>query len=122
MLQHFWGLDGHSYPEKIRPAPANIWNAYVGVVETKAVVDAQNLVKAYLSTKIPQPLYTDAENAELTRLNADIKTYRDEMFTGMIGGKTGMDQWDAYVNQMKKLGVPRVEEIHNTAYQRTYKR
>ncbi|HEV8635901.1 MAG TPA: extracellular solute-binding protein [Chloroflexota bacterium] len=122
VIQYYWGLHGYSFPIKVLPGPPNVWNAYVGLIETKAVVDAQNLGKPYQAKSIPNPVFNDAETDELKRLTADIKTYRDETFTGMIGGKIAMDQWDAYVAQMKKLGAQRVEEIYNTASQRTFKR
>ncbi|HEY3080370.1 MAG TPA: extracellular solute-binding protein [Chloroflexota bacterium] len=122
VIQYYWGLHGYSFPSKVLPGPPNVWNAYVGPIETKAVVDAQNLGKPYQAKSIPMPVFNDAETDELKRLTADIKTYRDETFTGMIGGKVAMDTWDAYVAQMKKLGAPRVEEIYNTASARTFKR
>lgn len=32
-----------------------------------------------------------------------------------------MDDWDAYVNEVNKLGVQQVLDVHKSAYERTQK-
>jgi hypothetical protein len=100
------------------PAPGTMRDAYTEgdpSIESAAYVAGQELERPYMSALIPNPVFTEDESAELTTLKADVDTYRQETFTNMISGKLGMDQWDAYVSQMKALGSDRMEEIYNVA-------
>ena len=60
----------------------------------------------------------DAETEEYNTLYADIKTFMDENLDKFIMGVNSMDQWDAFVAQLKGLNVERCLEIQNTALQR----
>jgi putative aldouronate transport system substrate-binding protein len=120
-LTYLWGIEWPFLISQTNPAPGKQWDAYVGVAVTKPRADAMAMMTPYLDTIINPPVFNESEAGEIATLNADISTYRQETWTKMIAGQTGLDQWDAYVSQMKKLGVPRVEELYNTAYQRTYK-
>jgi len=122
-IAYQYGLGGGEgfFVPKTNPAPDKARDAYVGVIESKKLVDAQNLEQSHMNKLINTPVFTEQEAADLKTSTADIATYRQETWTNMISGKQSMDQWDAYVAQMKKLGVPKVEAIYNTAYQRTYK-
>ena len=44
------------------------------------------------------------------------------MTIAFIMGKKSFDEWDAYVSQMKELGIERAIEIYQNAYDRYMKR
>jgi putative aldouronate transport system substrate-binding protein len=118
-----WKLYGFGFPfftTSARPAPGPMLDAYKGLIISEEVAAAEEMTAPYQSELISRPVFTPEEADELATLNADIKTYRDETLTRMIQGDLSMDEWDAYVAQMEQLGARRVEEIYNTAYERTY--
>jgi putative aldouronate transport system substrate-binding protein len=119
-LTYLWGVEWPFLIPATNPAPGKEWDAYVGVAVTKPRSDAMAMEAQYLDKVINPPVFSEQEAGDLATLNADISTYREETWTKLIAGQTGMDQWDAYVAQMKKLGATKVEEIYNTAYHRTY--
>jgi putative aldouronate transport system substrate-binding protein len=122
-LIYLYGLGMFFIGGKHYPAPGTMRDAYTEgdpSIESAAYVAGQELERPYMSALIPNPVFTEDESAELTTLKADIDTYRQETFTNMISGKLGMDQWDAYVTQMKALGGDRMEEIYNVALERTF--
>lgn len=121
-LGYTYGLGGAwgFMPRKNDPAPGKMRDAYVGVIEEKKQVDAENMERQYMSKLVPTPVFTEQEAGDLKTMVTDINTYRQETWTNMISGKASMNQWDTFVAQMKKLGIDKVVEIYNTAYQRTY--
>jgi putative aldouronate transport system substrate-binding protein len=120
-LQYLYGMGYPFFGTRAYPAPGTMRDAYTAgdpSVESKEYVAGQAVQAPHMDTLIPVPVYNEDEADELATLRADIDTFRKETFTNMISGAAGMDQWDSYVAQMKQLGVERVEEILNTAYQR----
>jgi putative aldouronate transport system substrate-binding protein len=118
-----WKLYGLGFPfftTLARPAPGAMMEAYKGLIVTEQVAEAERMTEPYQSEMISRPVFMPEEADELATLNADLRTYRDETWTRMIQGDLSMDDWDAYVAQMEQMGARRVEEIYNTAYQRTY--
>lgn len=113
-----WKLYGIGFPffsTKAFPAPPPYDSATVGFTVTEEMAAAQALGAQYQEVKVPPPAFTKEEQDELTQINADMNTYRDETWVGMIKGDISLDTWDDFVNQMKSLGVDRVVEIWNTA-------
>jgi len=62
--------------------------------------------------------HTPDEARELAQLESDIKTYRDEMTFRFITGQTPLSEYDAFVNQLKKLNIDRVIEIKQATLDR----
>lgn len=60
------------------------------------------------------------EHDEVVKIMANVETYRDEMLQKFILGAEPTDQanWDAYYARMEELGIDRVIEIHQTAWDR----
>jgi putative aldouronate transport system substrate-binding protein len=123
-LAYTYGIGGAGgfWARKNDPAPGKMRDAYVNAgIESKKQVDAENMERQYMAKRVPAPVFTEQEAGDLKTLVTDVNTYRQETWTNMISGKQGMDQWDAYVAQMKKIGVDKIEQIYTTAYQRTLK-
>ncbi len=66
---------------------------------------------------------TSDEAAEYAQIAADVATYASEAaMKWMTGEETITDEgWDAYVAQLKNLGIDRAVEIYQTVYDRMYK-
>ena len=68
---------------------------------------------------MPQGMSTNAaEAAELADIMTDVNTYVEEMTYAFITGQASLDQYDAYVEQVKALGIERATEIYQTALER----
>ena len=65
---------------------------------------------------------TTEEARELAELEADIKTYRDEMSYRFIMGQSPLSEYGAFVDQMKKLNIDRVIELKQAALDRYFAR
>ena len=61
---------------------------------------------------------TADEAKELANIEADINTYREEMAYKFITGQTPLSEFDAYVDQMRKMGVDRAVELKQAALDR----
>ena len=71
---------------------------------------------------VPAVTMNTEESSEFQSLYADIKTYVEESTVGMIMGTMPLDQFDAFVEQLKAMGIERVIEIEQTALDRYYAR
>ena len=67
---------------------------------------------------VPAVTMTTEESTEYQSLYADIKTYVEESTVGMIMGTMSLDQFDAYVEQLKNMGIERVVQIEQAALDR----
>ena len=65
---------------------------------------------------------TPEESSEITKLIADINTYRREMVAKFLTGAESLDKFDDFVAQMNALGAQRCIEIHQAAYDRYIQR
>ncbi|MEF3305845.1 extracellular solute-binding protein [Paenibacillus sp. GYB003] len=72
----------------------------------------------YDSKLQPKPAFTEKENDVLTTVGQSIAKHREENITRFILGEKGMDQWDAYVNEVKRLGLEQVMKVYKDAYDR----
>lgn len=61
---------------------------------------------------------TTEEARELSRLLTQIETYADEMTFKFITGERALDEFDAFVEELKGLGVDRLCELYQAAYDR----
>ncbi len=75
------------------------------------LAETSNRVKPYLVDVYPFALATPEEEAEVRDLNQDIKTYSLEMSAKFISGQESLDNWDKYIDTLKKLKLDRVTEI-----------
>ncbi len=62
--------------------------------------------------------FTTEENKKLNSILSEIRTYEDEVLMKMVMGLEPISNFDAYVSQMKALGIDEAIQIHKTAYER----
>lgn len=137
-----WGKEGETYEvidgerHFIRPENGDIEGAY-GVfsygtylrVDPDAAIDIaseeqQAGIKIALENTIENynPWYwislADEEKTEYDQLNDSIQTYVEENLSKFLTLQKPLSEWDAYVQGVKDLGIDRVIEIYDIAYQR----
>lgn len=64
----------------------------------------------------PTVAFTDEIRTRLTTQETSLNTYFDEQIIKFIEGERSMDEWDAFVGEMKQKGVEEVVGYYNTAY------
>ena len=69
----------------------------------------------------PRLAYTREENEVISMVGETVKKYQEEQVSKFILGQKSLDEWDAYVAEMKKLGVDKVLDVHRKAHERTLK-
>lgn len=62
--------------------------------------------------------FTQEETEELSVYLTDITNYSNKMRAEFITGKTSFDQWDNYIEQLNKMGLPEMLEIYNQVLER----
>lgn len=73
----------------------------------------------YIVSPVPPLKFTDEEKSTITSVyNGEIETYMDESLDSFITGKTSLDQFDSFVEQMNKMGLQDILQIYNDAYAR----
>lgn len=77
------------------------------------------------AAKHVMPLFltpTVDESKELAKLMTAITSYKEEMFVKFVMGKEPLDKFDAYVKQIKDMGIDNVTKIYQDALDRYNKR
>jgi putative aldouronate transport system substrate-binding protein len=69
----------------------------------------------------PRLAFTDEENDILATVDSALTKYRDEQLAKFITGQKSFNEWDAYVAEMKRLGVDKVVGVYKAAYERNQK-
>jgi len=89
------------------------------IANNPELLAAVEQVEPFLIHPMPRVLPTHEESEEMTRLLADIDTFRLETIAQFIVGDRDLEEeWDDYVAQMKALGIERVIEIRQQMYDR----
>jgi putative aldouronate transport system substrate-binding protein len=78
----------------------------------------QDFSKYQLPTITP----SKEESSEMSKIMNDVNTYRDEMTIKFIMGTEPLENFDKYIEQMKKLGIERAIQINQAALERFNKR
>lgn len=68
----------------------------------------QNNAKDY---KLPRITINAEESGEYSSLLSELETYRDEMIIKFIRGEESLDKYDTYTENLKSMGIDRVQEI-----------
>ena len=67
----------------------------------------------------PTLFYTDAENSERAIIVTDITNYFGNMVAQFVTGQSDIDaEWDNYLKKLDDMGLPRLLEIEQAAYDR----
>lgn len=89
-----------------------------GETEPTAKQAAENL-QPYLPEELWAPFsFTIEEAAEKQALEADLYGYVAQRTAEFVQGKASMDEYEAYVGQLNKMGLDRLTEIYEAAYTR----
>lgn len=101
-------------------APGILMEDYFdGSEASDQALTAAKKVEPYLLDEVWPPFtYTEEENKELAALAADIEKYATEMRDKFASGEESLDNWDKYVDNIKKMGLDRYLEIQQKAYDR----
>ena len=71
-----------------------------------------------MSGILPALTFTAEETEEMTDWMADIKTYMDENYAGLVNGAIAIDQIPEIQNKLKSMHIERILEIYQAAYER----
>jgi len=85
-------------------------------VNSGATMQAQEALAPYLDTTFPMPILDLKTQQEAANIRNDIDKYVAETRSSFITGKTGFDKWDEYVETLEKIGIKKLEEIYQKAY------
>lgn len=62
--------------------------------------------------------FTSEEATRIAELSTDINTYFNENFASFMINGVSDDEWNKYVSQMEKMGLPEMIELYQAAYDR----
>lgn len=71
-----------------------------------------------MSGILPALTFTAEETEEMTDWMADIKTYMEENYAGLVNGAIAIDQIPEIQNKLKSMHIERILEIYQAAYER----
>jgi putative aldouronate transport system substrate-binding protein len=86
--------------------------------QPESVAAAERFAKYIPEELWPAFSFTAEENQRMAALNADISTYVKEMTAKFVSGKSSFDEWDAYVETLKKMKLDEYMSIYEAAYER----
>ncbi len=66
-------------------------------------------------------LYSPSEIEEVSEISASLTTFIEEQTVAFITGAKPLTEWDAYVNELKKIGLEKYLSISQKAYDRMNK-
>lgn len=74
-----------------------------------------------LKTVFPPLVFNEEEAEELALITSDMRTYQKEVSAQFaVGVKDVNEYWDEYLKQLKLIGIDRMIEIYQAAYDRKY--
>jgi putative aldouronate transport system substrate-binding protein len=78
----------------------------------------RRMYEPFIRPAFPNLKFTDEEIDVVNSLYTEIKTYKDEMIDKMIMGVEPLSEFDNFVDQLYDMGLDRVLEVYNAAYDR----
>ena len=94
--------------------------SYINFWEAKKMLRYKETIDVEYESLLPFA-YTTEENNERTTLRADIVNYVSKMKSSFMTGEVDPNDdkaWNAYVDQVKKMGYDRLMQIEQAAYDR----
>lgn len=79
---------------------------------------AKTWINADMSHLLPSLSFTTEESAVINKNLADVSTCQSEWTSKFIMGTESFDNWDKYISEMKTMGVDKVVEVYQVAYDR----
>lgn len=90
---------------------------YLGIPEQQEAIRTWN-DGINVSKYLPPLLPTSEESTALTKIMADINTYRSEMITKFIIGSEPLDRFDKFVNTIESMGIEEATAIQQSMLDR----
>lgn len=104
-------------------SPQYITERNSSAINPPEVQAAQEALDPYLLDAIYGPPMFDEDTAkEVDRIRQDMDMYFEETSTKFITGDMSFDKWDEYVSTIESMGLDRLEEIYQEAYDLNYKK
>ena len=93
-------------------------------ISDKAFVEEGELIRQWTEEGLIDynkalPTFTTEEQEEVTMLEQAIANVFTTEIDGFINGSRSLDEWPTFVETLKGQGTERLEELYNTAYQRS---
>ncbi|UVI27373.1 extracellular solute-binding protein [Paenibacillus spongiae] len=107
-----------------------VWpgGGYPNIVRQKFFKGAESQPEAVEAAKrfanqFPEEIWpafnlTVEESDQMATLGADINSYVAEMQAKFVSGKESFEEWDRYVDTLKKMGLDQYMKIYQSAYER----
>ena len=96
-----------------------------GVYDQEAILYHSTVDNYYpysVDKTIPVLSFDPDSAAEVAELVENLSTYYNEAFTKFVRGEMSLDKdWEAYLKELDTIGLPRLLELYQAAYDRTYK-
>lgn len=104
---------GGGYPNIVRQ------KFFKGAESQPEAVQAAERFAKHLPEEIwPAFNFTEQENDQMATLGADINNYVTEMQAKFVSGRASFDEWDQYIDTLKKMGLDQYMKKYKSAYER----
>jgi putative aldouronate transport system substrate-binding protein len=103
-------------------SPQYITVRNASAINPPEVQKAQEALDPYLPEAIyGAPLFDEDTSKEVDRIRQDMDMYFEESSAKFITGDLSFDNWDEYVSTIESMGLERLQEIYQEAYDLNYK-
>ncbi len=104
-------------------SPQYLTERNASAINPPEVQAAQEALDPYLPDQIyGAPIFDEKTSKEVDRIRQDMDTYFEESSAKFITGGLSFDKWDDYVATIKSMGLERLIEIYQEAYDLNYKK
>lgn len=90
-----------------------------GLVASNLTKEVAAAMLPYTDNALMPPSFTPEENEEVLFISQDLNNYRDQAVSRFIVGEYSFDMWDEYCETLDQIGLGRLEEIYQAAYDRS---
>ncbi|MEC0239985.1 extracellular solute-binding protein [Paenibacillus dokdonensis] len=91
-------------------------------VNTPRDAEAASKIEPYVLKKVyPAPMFEENVSKKIFDLRDDLDTYTNESRAKFITGDLSFDSWDQYVSTVKDIGIEKLENYYQEAYDNQFK-
>ncbi|UOQ86947.1 extracellular solute-binding protein [Gracilibacillus salinarum] len=103
-------------------APQLVTEKNASAINPPKAQEAQSKLDPYLPEAIyGTPIFDEDTTKEVDQIRQDMDQYYEETTSKFITGDMNFDQWDEYVSTIENMGLDRLTEIYQEAYDLNYK-
>lgn len=106
---------GVSCPKWVRESTEGAWD---DVQQQARIAWSEKNLNPYVKTALPDLFLTEEEQAVIDMYYTDAKKYRQENAAKFVVGDKSFDEWDAFVDGMRSMGVEEMIGAYQSAYDR----